>query len=126
MPPRTDDGVIARPSVSLHALAFTVATLPRQVLPTHKPAANTNLWRGVRVIFRNVSARKDDGSGAAVALSAGLLGTGEPDTRRAQVVDEQQVGRRVFDSGRFTVEVESYVINYRHKCRTSANAATLV
>ena len=39
---------------------------------------------------------------------------------RAQVIDQQQIGRRVFDSSRFTVEVERYVVKCRHKSRKSA------
>jgi len=46
-------------------------------------------------------------------LAAGLLGTGEPDLGRSQVIDQQQVGRRVFDHHRLPIEEEIHVRHQR-------------
>jgi hypothetical protein len=71
--------------------------------------------------FRGVPARKDNRTAAAAALAAGFFGTGEADAGRAQVIDQQQIGRWVFDRSRLAVQVERYVVKCRHKSRKSAD-----
>ena len=65
----------------------------------HRPQAGVDrAVLGRRCLL--VPPREDHGAAAAAALAARLLRAGERHVRRAQIIDQEQVGRRILDGDR--------------------------